>query len=104
MLFKSHIFCCTNRRDPGHKRGCCAEKGAEGLRDYMKKRAKELGLPKVRVNTAGCLDRCELGPCMVIYPEGTWYTYKTEADVDEILATHIAGGGRVERLMLPGSD
>lgn len=102
MFYDSHIFCCTNRREPGSKRGCCAEKGAEELRDYMKARVKELGLARVRVNASGCLDRCELGPCVVIYPEGTWYSCKTKADVDEVLETHVKGGGRVERLMLPG--
>lgn len=103
MFFNTHIFCCTNKRDPGHKRGCCAEKGADELRDYMKKRVKEAGLPRVRVNASGCLDRCELGPCMVIYPEGTWYACKTKEDIDEVIATHLASGGRVTRLMLPGS-
>ena len=102
MLYNHHIFCCTNRREPGSKRGCCAEKNADSLRDYMKKRVKELGLPKVRVNAAGCLDRCELGPCLVIYPEGTWYACKTEADVDEVIASHLQGGKVVERLKLPG--
>lgn len=67
----------------------------------MKARAKELGLePKIRINSAGCLERCELGPTMVIYPEGIWYTYQTKEDIDEILQTHVIGGGRVERLML----
>jgi len=67
----------------------------------MKARAKELGLePNIRINSAGCLERCELGPTMVIYPEGVWYTYQTKADVDEILQTHVIEGGRVERLML----
>jgi (2Fe-2S) ferredoxin len=67
----------------------------------MKARAKELGLePKIRINSAGCLERCELGPAMVIYPEGIWYTYQTKEDIDEILQTHVVGGGRVERLML----
>jgi (2Fe-2S) ferredoxin len=69
----------------------------------MKARAKELGIEAVRINSAGCLDRCELGPTMVIYPEGVWYTYADTADIDEILTTHLIGGGRVERLMLqPG--
>jgi (2Fe-2S) ferredoxin len=98
--YHAHIFCCTNQRAPGHKRGCCFDKGAEDLRNYMKKRAKELGLEGVRVNTAGCLDRCELGPCIVIYPEGIWYSPKNEADVDEILMTHLQNDGRVTRLML----
>ena len=66
----------------------------------MKKRAKELGLADVRINGAGCLDRCELGPCIVIYPEGVWYSPKTEADIDEILTIHIQQGGRVQRLMI----
>jgi (2Fe-2S) ferredoxin len=76
------------------------EKGAVELRDYMKKRAKALGLEGVRINNAGCLDRCELGPNLVIYPEGVWYTYRNQADIDEILETHVKGGGRVARLML----
>jgi (2Fe-2S) ferredoxin len=66
----------------------------------MKVRAKELGLEETRINTAGCLDRCELGPVMVIYPEGTWYTYRTREDIDQILTTHLVGGGRVDRLLL----
>lgn len=100
MGYRYHVFCCTNRREPGHKRGCCAEKGAEELRDYMKARVKELGITKTRVNAAGCLDRCESGPCMVIYPEGVWYSPKTKADVDTIIAEHLQGGTVVERLKL----
>ena len=101
-LFNHHIFCCTNTREPGHKRGCCAEKDADTLRDYMKAKAKELGIAKVRVNMSGCLDRCELGPVMVIYPEGVWYRPQTTADIDQILHEHIIGGVPVERLRLPG--
>ncbi len=101
LYFQSHIFCCTNQRPEGHERGCCASKGSQRLRNYMKKRAKELGIKNTRVNGAGCLDRCELGPCIVIYPEGVWYAPKNEADIDEILTTHVQKGGRVERLMLP---
>ena len=104
--FQRHVFCCTNVREPGHKRGCCSEKGSVALRDYMKARCKELGLGgrRVRVNNAGCLDRCELGPNLVIYPEGVWYTYKTEADLDEIIRVHLIEGRRVERLMLQPQD
>jgi (2Fe-2S) ferredoxin len=102
--FRAHVFVCCNRRPDGHPRGSCAASGSEGLRDYMKARVKELGLPEVRVNSAGCLDRCELGPTLVIYPEGVWYRAATREDVDEILAAHLQGGGRAERLMLPGRD
>ncbi len=102
--YEAHVFCCTNRRPAGHPLGCCADKGSEELRDYMKGRAKELGLKKVRVNIAGCLDRCELGPTVVIYPEGVWYSVATREDVDEVLQTHLVQGGRVERLMLRTAD
>jgi (2Fe-2S) ferredoxin len=102
--YEAHIFCCTNHRPIGHPRGCCADKGAEDLRDYMKTRARELGLKKVRVNNAGCLDRCELGPTVVIYPEGIWYAVKTRDDMDEVLQKHLVEGGRVERLMLQPTD
>jgi (2Fe-2S) ferredoxin len=102
--YEAHVFCCTNRRAAGHPRGCCADKGSETLRDYMKDRARALGLKKVRVNNAGCLDRCELGPTMVIYPEGVWYAVSTREEVDEVLQTHLVDGGRVERLMLQTAD
>lgn len=103
--FQTHVFCCTNEREEGHPRGSCKLRGAEPLRDYMKKRATALGLNVgMRVNAAGCLDRCELGPVMVIYPEGVWYSYSSRQDVDEILETHVKGGGRVERLMLQPAD
>ncbi len=100
LFFRAHIFCCTNTRPAGHPKGCCTEKGSETLRNYMKARAKELGIQDIRVNAAGCLDRCELGPTLVIYPEGVWYTYRNTTDIDEILTTHVIGGGRVDRLML----
>ena len=100
LYFAEHVFCCVNERPEGHPRGSCKAKGAEGLRDYMKKRAKELKIKGVRINQGGCLDRCELGPTMVIYPEGVWYHYDNEADVDEILQRHLLKGERVERLIL----
>ena len=99
--YRRHVFCCTNQRPAGHPLGCCAEKGSVKLRDYMKARAKEMGLKDVRVNSAGCLDRCEHGPSILIYPEGIWYTARTKADVDEILEAHVKNGGRVERLLMP---
>ena len=101
LYFAAHLFVCCNRRPDGHARGSCAAKGSERLRDYMKARAKELGIPGVRVNMAGCLDRCELGPCLVIYPEGVWYRIGSPADIDLILEQHVVRGGRVAALMLP---
>ena len=100
LYFRHHVFFCTNVRPEGHPRGCCSAKGSVKLRDYAKARAKELGLRGVRVNSAGCLDRCELGPTIVIYPEGVWYTYRSTEDIDEILQKHLVEGGRVPRLIL----
>lgn len=104
QFYAAHVFVCCNRRPEGHHRGSCAARGSERLRDYMKARAKELGLKRVRVNMAGCLDRCEFGPTMVVYPEGVWYRPETPADVDEILSVHLQQGGRVRRLMLTERD
>ena len=99
-FYKAHIFCCSNERPAGHPRGCCKEKNAEALRNYLRTRVKELGIEGARVNNAGCLDRCELGPVLVVYPEGTWYTYASNADVDDIIEQHLKNGKKVERLLL----
>jgi (2Fe-2S) ferredoxin len=104
LYYETHVFACINERPEGHPRGCCKDRGAVRLRNYMKARAKELGIPGVRINQSGCLDRCELGPVMVIYPEGVWYRYDTAEDVDEILQKHLIEGGRVERLLLKPED
>jgi (2Fe-2S) ferredoxin len=103
-FYDAHVFACVNERPTGHKRGSCKERGGEPLRNYMKARAKELGLGNLRINQAGCLDRCELGPVMVIYPEGIWYRAETTADIDEILETHLRRGERVTRLLLRPED
>ena len=99
-FYQCHVFCCVNEREPGHVRGCCAEKSSLELREYMKARAKEMGLKKVRINSSGCLDRCELGPSVVIYPEGVWYRCANKKDVDDVLEIHVRDGGRVRRLMM----
>jgi len=98
--YRLHVFCCTNRRFEGHPRGSCGDKGAVSLRDYMKARAKELKLDGVRINSAGCLDRCERGPALVVYPDGVWYRAETRDDIDAILAEHIEGGRPVARLLM----
>ena len=98
--FRLHVFCCTNVRPDAHPRGSCKARGAEALRNYLKARAKELGVDNVRINASGCLDRCELGPTMVVYPEGVWYNYQSIEDAEEILQEHVIGGRVVERLVL----
>ncbi len=100
LYFDFHVFVCVNRRPDGHPKGSCAARGSERLRDHMKLRAKQLGIPRARINSAACLDRCELGPCIVVYPQGIWYRVYTEHDVDEVLVSHLVGGQVVGRLML----
>ncbi|MGH6946728.1 MAG: 2Fe-2S iron-sulfur cluster-binding protein [Kiloniellales bacterium] len=99
-FYRFHVFCCVNRREAGHPRSCCADRGSVALRDYMKDRVKKLGIENIRINQAGCMERCELGPAMVVYPEGVWYGYRNEADIDQILEEHLLGGRPVERLLL----
>lgn len=102
MRFKHHVFFCVNERQPPD--ACCAAHDAVRMQVHAKDRIKKLGLNgagKVRINKAGCLDRCDDGPCLVVYPEGVWYTYVDERDIDEIVDQHLVGGRIVERLRLP---
>ena len=101
MSFSHHLLFCLNQRSNGEE--CCDQHNAFELFDYAKKRVKELGLAgpgKVRVNKAGCLDRCSEGPVMVIYPEGVWYTFVDTDDIEEIIQSHLIEGRPVERLQL----
>jgi len=103
QYYQHHLFFCTNDRGADAERPSCNQCGSAALREYAKERVKKLGLAgagKVRVNTAGCLDRCETGPICVVYPEGVWYHYVDEEDIDEIIESHIVNGKPVERLML----
>lgn len=101
--YERHIFFCVNDRGPDADRPSCNRCGSQRMRDYAKARIKKLGLAgqgKVRVNQSGCLDRCEEGPVCVVYPDGVWYTYIDEVDIDEIVDSHLVGGAPVERLKI----
>ncbi|MFO8024348.1 (2Fe-2S) ferredoxin domain-containing protein [Thiohalophilus sp.] len=100
-FYKHHVFFCVNQREEGET--CCANFGAQKLRDYAKQRVKDLGLHgkgEIRINNAGCLDRCEEGPVIVVYPDEIWYTYVDEEDIDEIIEEHLLNGRVVERLKI----
>ena len=102
--YRHHIFFCLNQRSNGE--ACCAQHEAQVGFDHCKKRVKDAGLAGpggVRVNKAGCLDRCAGGPLLVIYPQGTWYSYVDGQDIDEIVESHLRGGQPVERLLTPPS-
>ena len=99
--FQRHIFFCLNQRDNGES--CCADHDAQAAFDHCKKQVKAAGLAgpgKVRVNKAGCLDRCAGGPVAVVYPDATWYTFVDKSDIDEIIAEHLQHGRIVERLKI----
>lgn len=99
--YKYHVFFCTNQRDDG--RASCGDCDAKAMRDYAKAQSKARGLAGkggVRINTAGCMDRCEEGPVIAVYPEGVWYTYVDQEDIDEILTEHLEKGRVVERLKI----
>ena len=100
--YKKHIFVCTNQKPQG--KTCCANTGGEPFFNYLKTKLNELNLHgpnKIRVSKSGCLGRCDLGPCIVIYPEGIWYTYTSQADMDEIINKQLILGETVERLLIP---
>jgi (2Fe-2S) ferredoxin len=99
--YERHIFFCLNKREG---EAACADHDAEAHFSHCKQRVKAEGLMgagKVRVNKAGCLDRCAGGPVAVVYPEGTWYTFVDKSDIDEIVDSHLKQGRVVERLVLP---
>lgn len=99
--YERHIFFCLNERPNGED--CCAAHGAKAGFDHCKKAVKEAGLAgksRVRVNKAGCLDRCAGAPVAVVYPEGVWYTFLDVADIDEIVEEHLKHGRIVQRLLL----
>ncbi|MFZ2652799.1 MAG: (2Fe-2S) ferredoxin domain-containing protein [Burkholderiaceae bacterium] len=100
--YERHIFFCLNQRDNGE--ACCTQHRARASFEHCKQRVKGEklnGAGGVRVNQAGCLDRCAGGPVAVVYPEGVWYTYVDQQDIDEIVDSHLKNGRVVERLLLP---
>ena len=100
--FTHHIFVCCNQREPGHSRGCCDPTGSQKLREAFKKEIKKHGLrPLVRANASGCLDQCELGPTVVIYPQAIWYGGVQVEDVPRIVEETILGGRVIEELRIP---
>lgn len=96
-----HIFLCTNQKALG--KPCCANSGGEEFFTYMKSRLVALGLHgpgKIRISKSGCLGRCALGPCLVIYPEGIWYTYSSFTDIDAIINAHLVSGVVADELTI----
>jgi (2Fe-2S) ferredoxin len=101
--FEKHIFVCGNYRSAEHPRGCCDPMQSVELQKAFKKALSSYGVRRVRANQAGCLDQCEHGPVVVVYPEGVWYGGVRPQDAEEIVEQHIIGGHPVERLLIADS-
>ncbi|HLO96424.1 MAG TPA: (2Fe-2S) ferredoxin domain-containing protein [Burkholderiaceae bacterium] len=98
QVFRIHAFACMQARPSGHPRGSCAERGAKALVERLQMRVDRERLADVAVTATGCMGFCQAGPLMVVYPQGLWYAPRTEADIDEIVDSHLKGGQAVERL------
>ena len=97
-----HVLVCLNTRPPGNAKGSCGEKGAQGLYDALRDRVKARGLAsRVIVNRTSCLKHCSRGITMAVQPDNVWYAGVTQADLDEICASHLEGGQPLERLGMP---
>jgi (2Fe-2S) ferredoxin len=101
LPYQRHVFVCVNERPADSPKGCCASKGASAVRSRLKKLAFDAGLRgAIRINNAGCLDQCERGVAIVVYPEAVWYGAVTVDDVDELFHEHVLNGRPVERLRI----
>jgi (2Fe-2S) ferredoxin len=100
--YHKHVFFCVNQRAAGED--CCNNHNAQAARDYVKDKVKMMGISTekntIRINSAGCLGRCDVGPVLVVYPEAVWYTFVDQADLDEIIEEHLKNGRVVERLVV----
>lgn len=103
-FYHHHVFFCTNEKLPGKK--CCHQGNPLHWREYCKKKLRKLskhGKGAIRINVSGCLGRCQEGPLLVIYPEGIWYRYRTQSDIDRIIEEHLLKGNPVDDLRLPNN-
>ena len=98
--YQRHVFVCINRRPDDSPKGSCAAKGSEELPPLFKHAVDKAGVKDVRINKAQCLDACERGCTVVVYPDGVWYQKVTAGDVDEIVESHLKNGRPVERLKM----
>jgi len=99
--FERHVFICGNEREAGHPRGCCASKEVAAIKEAFKTELAKHGLKgRVRANHAGCLDQCEHGPTIVVYPDAVWYGFVKPGDVAEIVERHLLAGEPVQRLVI----
>lgn len=103
--YHKHLFFCHNKREDGSTKPCCGRPvDVNALRDYARKKIKLLGIPSVRTSLSGCLGRCNEGPVLVIYPDGVWYRYTNEQDLDEIIEASVLNNNVVDKLIIDKLD
>lgn len=98
--YRRHVFVCLNERDRSDPKGCCKHRGSDQIFKTLKEGAAKAGLADVRINRSGCLDHCQFGPTVVIYPEAVWYHVPSVEDAEEVLRRHVIEGNVVERLLM----
>lgn len=99
--FERHVFVCLNARPADAPRPSCTGDGTSALHVRLQQLAREAGLgARVRINKSGCLDQCEHGPTVVVYPDAVWYGGVQPEDAEEIVREHLVGGRPVERLRI----
>ena len=99
--FDKHVFVCENKREDNHPRKCCSRKNNTNIKAMFKKELEKKQHMNIRINSAGCLDFCEQGPTVVIYPESIWYSIKNPGkDIPEIVEEHLINGKTVERCLI----
>jgi len=104
MSYEKHIFICINERPPENPKDCCGSEGTSVRMAFVRELAKRGLKNTVRANKSGCLDACSLGPTVVVYPDGIWYTGVTPEDVPEIVKTSIVNDRIVDRLHMSAAD
>lgn len=103
LIYKKHIFICTNQRAPGAARRSCGEAHGMEIVDAFKEKLKNVAFPvgvRVRAQRSGCLDICDFGQTVAVYPDGVFYVGVTVEDIDEIIHEHVLHDRPVERLRL----
>jgi (2Fe-2S) ferredoxin len=99
--YHKHVFFCNNIREDESTKPCCGKQvDVKGLREYARKKLKNLGVPSIRTSLSGCMGRCSEGPLLVIYPDGIWYKYTSEQDIDDIIEASVLNTNVVDKLIL----
>ena len=100
-LWRLHVLVCTNEREPSHPRPSCGPRGGTELLAWFQEAIRRHKLNvEIRANRSGCLDACEAGPSVVVYPDAVWYTLRTQAEVERVVTEHLRDGRPVAELRM----